>query len=1419
MSKAESVIASDQIPDIPDQLIDFFQDSSVSEQPRKRRKTKLGVYINERPEVTCNQQKFIIVNQSILEVKCQKSRLENRLLPIKRYNIKPHVCWAQSSEPEYIEIRDHFHRPIFHISVPPVKDRSDIFIALLVDKCKIKAAKTHNHLWTEFDIRLIRDGYFDVIQLVFIIRWNITTSPREIISNEKRPLALIKVLELFFPDPRVKVESSSTAQDFYSSVHSPPKDCCHAENIVIPNVKFTLYPFQKRAVQWLLRREGVEWANGSLQNFTHKTITNELGSFIESTDFVGQKFYVSHLFGIATFDIKPFIASERRVKGGILSEEMGLGKTIEMISLIALHNLSKSSSRIVFDSLLDTFIRSTSATLIITPPPILHQWITEVKQHAPLLKITLYEGMKTHQKTDFFELINELAKSDIVVTTYSVLAAEIHFTQLNPEKELRHQPKYQRPKSPLMMLHWWRCVIDEAQLVESGFSNAAIVARMIPRVNAWCISGTPVKKDINDLRGLLIFLKYEPYASAKHVWKALVTTHKHEFSKIIRKLAIRHSKRSIRDELHLPIQRRFVITMSFTLVEEQNYLELFKEMCNEVGLDTEGRPLNKGWKIENYCEIMRRWLCRLRQTVLHPQIGSKNRKALGQKDGSLRSIDQVLDAMMDQNQASIRTDQRAMCLLKLRRGQYFESSDRINESLQIWTETAREVSIIVQDCRDELNQELARIKNESKFLVPGCDQITENDPNCDEEQGEVDPTSQLGILRNRLRGALEVEHVAQFFLAGAYFQIKSNKEITSPNSLKFQQLQTLETRGYENAKNLRKEILRDVTYKADRLMKNVAEKSQSGVLIEIPEFSLGNLKNTKELKHIDKSLDELAKALDSQAVVIKDWREIIIETLLRSLVDEDNGQENTGNEYDDSTKVQEKLMVYVQTLKIVICDRHDVLTGQTNNLIRDEVKNAIRLAKNGQGVFPEKIITLLGLREKIKPNTKGSVRGVVNELRSVFNSLKLNATNGNLKAQKEILIVEKKLKHIQNQMSIHLKVMVALEKELELFTIVMNTRVEYYRQLQQISDMVTVYDGPIDEKTLAKMLHDEQSLIDKINISKSKHRYLCHLRQEVNNPDDQKICVICKEKINIGTLTVCGHQFCKECISLWWSSHRNCPVCKRKLAQADLFKTICPNQISIRADNYIDEQTIQSGSCSSPCEKSAIYTDICQSKFTEIKNIKLEGPSFSTKIATLARHLIWLRYSDPGAKTIIFSQFKEFLHALTVALEQFRIGYSSIDRANGIEKFKCDPSIECFLLHARAHSSGLNLINASHVILCEPSINTALELQAIARVDRIGQHQETNVWLYIVNDTVEKSIHQLSVRRRMEYLDKKILAKSNSQYTDMDMDIEKNIEEANSMQLNQTYYKKLLAKDGISGEEVASSDLWECLFGNREKIR
>lgn len=253
-----------------------------------------------------------------------------------------------------------------------------------------------------------------------------------------------------------------------------------------------------------------------------------------------------------------------------------------------------------------------------------------------------------------------------------------------------------------------------------------------------------------------------------------------------------------------------------------------------------------------------------------------------------------------------------------------------------------------------------------------------------------------------------------------------------------------------------------------------------------------------------------------------------------------------------------------------------------------------------------------------------------------------------------------------------------------------------------------------------------------------------------------------------------------------------------------------------------EEKTpVKLGSDRSP--NKSIYTDVSSDIMREIKNIDLEG-YFGTKIDTLARHLIWLRQNDPGSKSIVFSQYKHFLSHLSVAFSRFKIGHISVDNKDGIERFKSDPAIECFLLHAKAHSSGLNLVNATHVFLCEPLINTAIELQAIARVHRIGQHRPTTIWMYLVSDTVEETIYDISVSRRLTHIvqrEKEKGAQSTTSDSPNGATIqnlsETAIDSANSLELQDATLSRLMTGGSAGGEIVRKDDLWQCLFGKANR--
>lgn len=111
-------------------------------------------------------------------------------------------------------------------------------------------------------------------------------------------------------------------------------------------------------------------------------------------------------------------------------------------------------------------------------------------------------------------------------------------------------------------------------------------------------------------------------------------------------------------------------------------------------------------------------------------------------------------------------------------------------------------------------------------------------------------------------------------------------------------------------------------------------------------------------------------------------------------------------------------------------------------------------------------------------------------------------------------------------------------------------------------------------------------------------------------------------------------------MNLWFKIHRNCPVCKRDLKPSNLHDiAIKPQQLQIHSDGTGEAARATQRPASSSPGRSAIYSEFNAEKLAEIKNVELDGPSYTTKIDTLVRHLLWLRESDPGAKSIVFSQY------------------------------------------------------------------------------------------------------------------------------------------------------------------------------------
>jgi E3 ubiquitin-protein ligase SHPRH len=1212
-------------------------------------------------------------------------------------------------------------------------------------------------------------------------------------------------------------------RQFYDNVHVPEKSEANSGELEIPALESTLFPFQRRAVRWLLSREGmVEQPDGRFQPRNANLTYQSPHGFEKLSAWSGQTCHVNHALGVASTDLAAVRQHFKAPEGGILADEMGLGKTLEVIALICLH--PRPAKPVEPSTLLPS-----SATLIITPPSILKQWKNEIQEHAPSLRVYHYQGLSSFKKSGESQLEN-LLDQDVVLTTYNVLAKEVHYVAEKPDRNLRNnRTREEPPKSPLTQVSWWRVCLDEAQMVESGVSAAATVARLIPRVHAWAVTGTPLRKGHRDLFGLLLFLGYSPWCRSPRLWDHLVTYYRPMLRDMLGEVVMRHSKDYVREDLRLPPQSRHTITIPFTPIEEQHYSQLFQDLCEDLDLDREGAPLTDDWDPESpaVVEKMRTWLIRLRQTCLHPEVGGRNRRALGRKtDGPLRTVEEVLDVMIDQHEGQLRTAQRGRLTAKIRRGQLKENAKASGEALKIWREAFNESLIMVRECAAQYDQ--ARLSlglNKDKGA------------GIKEKEGDDEANLRLSGLHARVRSALETHHVACFFVANALFQLKSAQP---PESDRYQQIEKQETAAYEKAKSIRAELLKGVTGHVNKLV-TTTRANLAGGAPQIPIMEAPTGFGGIESRKIFEKIHFYCEAMNAQAGQFHDLRQKMADFLSQALIDEDEGVELQGDEYESSTKHQDEMYAYMEALRALLADRTEAISGQENMLIKQEMKQFLSIAKEGEGPAPDVMLKLLAEREqkRVKVSEFGSLRGIIAQLRQMVSSLQWQESNNQSRASHELAILERLLKNVQELGAVQVRALTALEQEVNHFRDTMNSRLEYYRALQKLSDQVAPYredsvGQPLDERLYQGFLADEARLQQKIDSISAKLRYLVHMKTDDSKSTAPRVCLICTDQFEVGAMTSCGHSFCKECFMLWCNQHHNCPVCKTRLPPNGFYDiTYKPAEIAVQAESPAGSTASSPGSSFDRQHDQSIYSDISTTMLNQIKDVEMRGPSYGSKIDFLCRHLMWLREHDPGSKSIIFSQYREFIDVLARAFEAVKISCTRIDVKNGTEKFKSDPAVECFLLHAKAHSTGLNLVIANHVFLCEPLINTAIELQAIARVHRIGQHRATNVWMYLVADTVEESIYDISVTRRLAHM------KTNSSSTDekgkgkseptmasasivktprSDNALQENaIDAANSMELQAADLSRLFTAGKSGGEMVDKEDLWGCLFGRTKR--
>ncbi|RKO93595.1 SNF2 family N-terminal domain-containing protein, partial [Blyttiomyces helicus] len=174
-----------------------------------------------------------------------------------------------------------------------------------------------------------------------------------------------------------------------------------------------------------------------------------------------------------------------KFNGGILADEMGMGKTIQLISLL----VSNMNVR---------------PNLILCPTVAIMQWLGELTNRTTpgLLKILVFHG--TNRPTSRAEL----ASYDVVLSTYAI--AEQGFRKqtygFKRKGELIKEP------SILHAIEWGRVVLDEAHAIKDRSCSTARAVFALRRSKQWSLTGTPLQNRVGELYSLIRFMNADPYS-------------------------------------------------------------------------------------------------------------------------------------------------------------------------------------------------------------------------------------------------------------------------------------------------------------------------------------------------------------------------------------------------------------------------------------------------------------------------------------------------------------------------------------------------------------------------------------------------------------------------------------------------------------------------------------------------------------------------------------------------------------------------------------------------------------------------------------------------------------------------------------------------------------------------------------------
>ncbi|MCL2848256.1 MAG: SNF2-related protein [Firmicutes bacterium] len=269
----------------------------------------------------------------------------------------------------------------------------------------------------------------------------------------------------------------------------------------------------------------------------------------------------------------------RHNAGGILADDMGLGKSLQIISLFLGTRSRGKNSEI-------------GKKIIVCPTSLILNWVAEFNKFASNIKVCAVLGTQKERKS----IINSALKNseyEVVITSYELLRRDI---ELYSDYEFEF------------------AVLDEAQYIKNPTTQNANTVKKLNAIHRFALSGTPIENSLAELWSIFDFIMpkylYSYNRFRDEFERAIVSGDKstlESFNALVSPFILRRLKHEVLTQLPPKIEQELLV------VADSEQQKLYDANLLDVR-----QKLNFG-KEKNRVEVLA-LLMRLRQIACHPKL-------------------------------------------------------------------------------------------------------------------------------------------------------------------------------------------------------------------------------------------------------------------------------------------------------------------------------------------------------------------------------------------------------------------------------------------------------------------------------------------------------------------------------------------------------------------------------------------------------------------------------------------------------------------------------------------------------------------------------------------------------------------------------------------------------------------------------